>query len=128
MVNVELLEKVMTFIKDHPDRHNQAVWATECGTSACFAGWTILLSGGQYERLREYGNYGFTLNGELVSPEERAAEMLGISREDAAAMFLYTYTREALELEVKDLINHGKLYDAGRPDRVGSHYETEAHG
>ena len=36
--NVELLERVMQHIDDHPEQHEQAVWVRhECGTAACFA-------------------------------------------------------------------------------------------
>lgn len=47
MVDVELLERVMRHIEAHPEQHDQDVYIRQdsCGTAACFAGWTLLLSG-----------------------------------------------------------------------------------
>ncbi len=61
-INTELLEKVMLHIDDHPEQHDQGMWvsmadddergvmnrewAWNCGTTACFAGWTALLTPG----------------------------------------------------------------------------------
>jgi hypothetical protein len=68
MEQVELAERVLEFITDHPEQHNQWEWihagrdgdqavmhiepgdagiqtAVDCGTSACFAGWTAVLDG-----------------------------------------------------------------------------------
>ena len=53
----ELAEAVLKHVISHPESHNQATWVasvespfngnpvlTECGTRACLAGWTVLLS------------------------------------------------------------------------------------
>jgi hypothetical protein len=53
----ELAEKVLDHVTKHPERHYQGTWArdrenifddnpayNECGTQACLAGWTVLLS------------------------------------------------------------------------------------
>lgn len=50
MANVELLERVLTYIKDHPEDHRQKVWAemSSCGTAMCFAGWAVALSGSRF--------------------------------------------------------------------------------
>jgi hypothetical protein len=41
--NIELLEKVLSYIEDHPQEWHQETWA--CNTAACFAGHTLLLNG-----------------------------------------------------------------------------------
>lgn len=58
-VNVELLDKVITFIKEHPEQHDQGDWMSgaleepitwdgaywNCNTTCCVAGWAALFSG-----------------------------------------------------------------------------------
>lgn len=43
--NEELIDKVLTYLKDHPKEWFQDSWVTDCGTQACFAGHAMLLSG-----------------------------------------------------------------------------------
>lgn len=43
-LNVNLLQRTLDFIEEHPDKHDQEHW--RCGTSACFAGWAVTLDGG----------------------------------------------------------------------------------
>lgn len=45
MLNRELLERTMTYIKDHPEQHDQASYRSKCGTTMCFAGWALTLNG-----------------------------------------------------------------------------------
>ena len=42
--NAELAYRILDQIDAHPDSWDQGVW--DCGTSACFAGWAVRLSGG----------------------------------------------------------------------------------
>ncbi len=104
-LNKPLLEKVMTHINDHPDVHDQEVWTVNpdyydpsnienCGTAACFAGWTCLLS-------------GYTSRD--VEVESKAVELLGIEWDDAGVLFHSDNTREDLNLMVKDLMNGEEL-------------------
>lgn len=46
MPNIELMDRVAAYIEEHPEDHYQEDW--RCGTAACFAGWTALLSGAQW--------------------------------------------------------------------------------
>ena len=39
--NVDLFVRVLAQIEKHPETWNQSVW--DCGTAACFAGWTVRL-------------------------------------------------------------------------------------
>jgi hypothetical protein len=48
--NADLAWRVLDHIDAHPEQHNQKSWVSrpdgaDCGTAACFAGWTCLLSG-----------------------------------------------------------------------------------
>jgi hypothetical protein len=47
MPNIELLKRTLRYIEDHPYSWDQATFYTydECGTSHCFAGWAVVLSG-----------------------------------------------------------------------------------
>lgn len=44
--NIELAERVLKQVTEHPETHEQSEWGrkTPCGTTACLAGWTILLA------------------------------------------------------------------------------------
>jgi hypothetical protein len=45
--NAELAYRVLDHIDAHPEQWDQGIYIrkAECGTAACFAGWTVLLSG-----------------------------------------------------------------------------------
>lgn len=45
--NTELAYRVLDHIDAHPELWRQSSWLdeSECGTTACFAGWAVLLSG-----------------------------------------------------------------------------------
>lgn len=47
--NAELAYRVLDHIDAHPEQWDQGIYIgkAECGTVACFAGWTALLSGGK---------------------------------------------------------------------------------
>jgi hypothetical protein len=61
---IERAYELLDFLKNHPDSHDQEHWLyriapaigepmtaaralNECGTTACAAGWTVLLAGGE---------------------------------------------------------------------------------
>lgn len=114
-VNVPLLETVMTFIRDNPDEWDQNVWIhptalTDCGTVACFAGWTCLLSG--YRALAPGQFYGSTCvagkNGELEDIPNLAASLLGLEDEQVRNLFNSDNSFDDLERIVKDIVNEAK--------------------
>jgi hypothetical protein len=47
-VNDELFIAVLAQIEKHPETWDQGVWRSACGTSFCFAGWALHLSGIQW--------------------------------------------------------------------------------
>lgn len=55
MLNIDLLDRTMNYINEHPDEHDQGVW--RCGTSRCFAGWACSLDGAVPEIPEDYIPY-----------------------------------------------------------------------
>jgi hypothetical protein len=110
-VNRELLERTMQYIEDHPEEHYQGMWfmKTECGTTACFAGWACLLSGLTPDFTQR--PYNFTdRSSYYVKDDERwvkpiATELLGVSEDDAEILFHSANSLDELKLMVKDLLN-----------------------
>jgi hypothetical protein len=91
MANVGALDQVRSFLREHPDVHNQRKWT--CGTTGCIAGWAVALDAGakygdRLERLTYPDGPGFErAAGGLV---ERAATLLGLTDHEADALFIDT--------------------------------------
>lgn len=104
--NIELLEKTMQYIKDHPHDHNQGEWW--CGTTGCFFGWAVHLSGLELEK-----DWTVITPGQWAGNflPETAAELLGLTQDEAATLSNGGNTIAMLELMVKDLVNGDKLKD-----------------
>lgn len=105
--NAELAYKVLDYIKAHPDLHDQGeflhpsreldqlfdrcefvpvttdVVIQHCGTTACFAGWTALLSG---KTLHASGNVREE-GGRTIDIERAAAGLLRINEYAASDLF-----------------------------------------
>ncbi len=47
-VNWRLAAKILNIVVNEPEKHDQTVYGRvgPCGTTACVAGWAVLLSGG----------------------------------------------------------------------------------
>jgi hypothetical protein len=63
-MNTGLARAVLDHLDAHPEAHNQYRWGFrgECGTTACIAGWALILSGyepGRYENLAWDGSIPF---------------------------------------------------------------------
>lgn len=109
--NADLAYRVLDYIEAHPEQHNQATFIfgygnlpvlskdnAPCGTTACFAGWTVLLTGHQIvvknpvtTRVRR-GNT-------LVPIDEFAADLLGIDMRALEGGGAYDLFYEAASLE-----------------------------
>jgi hypothetical protein len=105
-VNVELLERTLTYIRDHPEEWDQGHWI--CNTTACFAGHAILLDGVEITN-RLPSNWGMysTRSGEIdvsVSAEQR----LGLTRQQANTLFWCKNRLDDLERIAKDIINEAQ--------------------
>jgi hypothetical protein len=100
MINTELLEQTMRHIIDNPQAHDQTIWATECGTTACFAGWACLLSGAKPQRwLWEWDDT-------LWQMPHLAERLLKLESLDASELFDAENTIDDLQNIVKTLINN----------------------
>lgn len=98
--NAVLAYEVLDLIKANPEHLDMNDWAksshrtvitlatvTECGTTACFAGWTVLAAGDTIDACRSW----------VVSPEghwsvisDRARDLLGLDDETACDLFMET--------------------------------------
>lgn len=91
MVNIELLESVLTHIKRYPEEWHQAVWAERgpaCGTAYCFAGHTAVMSGYEIAWANQgSGVFGATKveGGQFI--DTIAARELGLDFVDADRLF-----------------------------------------
>lgn len=67
-----------------------------CGTTACFAGWTVLLNPGDRLLVRPSGDADdvLTADGQFCSVQARAADLLGLNENEADAVFCDTSTLE----------------------------------
>lgn len=84
MPNAALAYKVLDHIIAHPEEHKPEMWiGNECGTVACFAGWTVIFSGDipVYEDGINYTDEVRTSIGDLEWIPARAAKLLGMPRD-----------------------------------------------
>jgi hypothetical protein len=115
MADVAKLEAVLDYIRMHPEEHHQDYWArrTDRGTTLCFAGTAVVLAGYQLD-----WTYGpdttercVTSAGGPLSLARAAfisvvaARELGLTPEQAAALFSPADNLDDLERIVKDIAN-----------------------
>lgn len=113
----DLIEAILNIIKNHPEKHYQGNWGrkTDCGTTACIAGWAgILTDTAHFETL------GKTVAGEpmitlTIKPEYPAEtfvslgeELLGIDWEDASELF-YLLNEEAAIYALEEYLKTGEF-------------------
>jgi hypothetical protein len=134
MANVALLGKVLDHIRANRKEHSQEQWArtTRCGTTYCFAGWTVQLAGHEIdwsdcaitETLDVYDDAVF-VTGSCKVPDERpeygelfggsaaiwtvARYELGLTENEAAALFMGANTFAAVEETVARIIADEEL-------------------
>lgn len=113
--NAALAYRVLDHIDAHPEQHDQSQWiatTADCGTIACFAGWTCLLSGDSpawspYENVEDEADTGTVTVVEHGMPHDmtvstRSTELLGIGLHDAGRLF-YANDREDLGRRVAEI-------------------------
>lgn len=120
--NAELLERVMQHIDDHPELHEQWHWFNECGTAACFAGWTCLLGG-----LKKADGYSSRVELskrplDSAAARDAACQLLGLDDDEAELLFHAGNTRDELRLMVKDLVNGDQLRTRDEYDREAGEF------
>ncbi len=115
-----LLEDVMTYIKDHPEEHDQASFArpdldNECGTTCCFAGHALLLSGkyalsnGSVEAFFVDKETGCRVRDGRIPAH--ATRLLGITDQQSYELFYSAATLDDVELVVKAIQNNPDIED-----------------
>jgi len=118
-MNTFLMDQVMATIEADPDSHNQSVFGrkTDCGTTLCFAGHTVVLAGGEInwnEYKRIDGSVNITAcavtmpDGHTESIETAATSLLGLAPTEANALFFYfpkDNVVESLKVRVKEIQN-----------------------
>lgn len=110
MANHEMLDKTMDFIREHPEKLDMGVWvrvddgADECGTTACFAGWTAILNGAEPVFDSEY----VLVDGIVHTPRRVAAHILELNEREENALFFCN--KEDLE-DTVNLIKRGHYQD-----------------
>lgn len=142
--NAELAWRVMDHINAHRAAFNMADWwdnpdedpvtledlVEECGTTACFGGWAIALSGYTMGR-------GVTLDGEAVcfSYSEFAQKLLGLSDTDASYLFYVSndeIDRAVVNVfgprpDIGEVVDHGPVKPPyGTPEREAYDRENGA--
>jgi len=115
-LNVELMDKTLDFIEQHPENHYQGAWMRKgvedapavdlpdgrhlCGTAACFAGWAVTLAGETMDI------YGYLVESDGTTKrhvENVAAEMLGLDRWSADVLFAARNKRADLRRMVENI-------------------------
>lgn len=134
---VPLAQRVRDQIVQHPESHNQKVWVqeTSCGTTACVAGWTVILAGATpaLDRdissswhgidefpgwvrygLDEYASYVdcIPIHGNrsaLVSIFSYAEQLLGLTSAQGDYLFAASRTRKELLRALDNLIRRDEI-------------------
>lgn len=127
-VNEGLLRSVMDHIETWPNLLDSAQW--RCGTSRCFAGWTVELTGATWlfdatdVRSIDIGGRQDLANAFVISPagtdvyrkvqhvQDYATEMLRISEFDADELFAQDTILSDLREMVSNLRDFGTTRDA----------------
>lgn len=128
MANIEELQRTMTEILDHPESHDQSLWA--CGSTGCFAGLTAMRHGWR-EAMSEQLDGQPSGSGHMVHRDWAqsnhvqpiAKAILDLTDEEAERLFFHTTTVEMLEQMVKDLANGEDLHNLW-PRQVQAKYKN----
>lgn len=92
--------ELLDFLETHPEQHDQSMWVNEtgetpftltyalnhCGTTACAAGWTVLLNGGTIQWYDNVTDLGSAPVGSRQVPAV-AKRLLGLTHAEKSALF-----------------------------------------
>lgn len=109
-LDIQLAEKVLTNLHVHPEMHHQGTWLdTECGTTACIAGHTMLASGKYVRRQNADGNWLLfdKETGHVPSPGEAGARLLGLDYDIAMNIFMDMDDSSAIR-KLQNLVDEAK--------------------
>lgn len=107
--DLDLLRRTFEHIDAHPEQWHQGCWLhqdEECGTVACVAGWACLLAGD------EVASDGLVLTpkGQRIPVDARAANLLGLTYEEAGALFSANNTRWRLHTIAQRIAQRAGLH------------------
>lgn len=102
MANMAELEAVLGDIKAHPEDHDQNTWV--CGTTACFAGRTVLRHG-WLPVLQSHTALVEDRHGRRSFVDTEARCILELTRHQAFKLFLDCCGVEDLEQTIKEIGN-----------------------
>lgn len=99
------LDRNVTFIEDHPEQHNQAVWT--CETGACLAG-HIVLNNGYLPHLDTDSKYGAVVedaHGKKAMVSRTARRLIDATLDESDLLFAGGNTAQTLREMTKDAQN-----------------------
>ena len=130
-INTERLQGTLDFITNNPGRHSQGIWfrgqATECGSTGCFAGWSVALYGpaegwvqDSPESPRDFGPSYWRHEKAMeraMHVGEVAIDLLGLTQDQADVLFNGENTPGMIADMVDDLVNRcGLQHDPDEGD------------
>lgn len=122
VLNIKRLDETLAFIEAHPEAHNQAFFVKPekkapavqipgngeiCGTTACFAGWTVLLDHEHFALGKDvFGDTWAVVRGtqDRISFYNEAKRLLGLTHMEATDLFYASATLD----DVKSTIDRIK--------------------
>ena len=115
-MDISVAENAIGWIEANPEKHNQAMWATQtdCGTTMCLAGVIVSQAGAQIKfATRTETATCVTKDGEERSIPDYAAELLGVDFYGTIQTRLFYANNTLAEIKsiVKDVAN-GDLTDS----------------
>lgn len=111
MANKEACQRVLDWTLAHPEHHDQRTWA--CDTTLCMAGTAIMLEHYGETRTRELALSGtgtLELSNALAFKHnggygEQAQELLGLTEDQADALFRASLPNDEAVRMLKEIIN-----------------------
>ena len=87
-MDIEALKRTRDLIAAHPGSYDQALWAHECGTPACVAGFAVVANGGKLVMTQDDNDHvRFPLDPECYWIPQAAEHCLALTPEESKAMF-----------------------------------------
>lgn len=108
--NEPLAREVLAKIAEDADHWNQFHWVSACGTSFCFAGWTLVLSGYTPVAVNDeyFSSRMVAPDGQHVNVGDEAERLLGLNEYDGEDLFSATNTYGDLVHQVDALAKEHK--------------------
>ena len=113
----DLADYLHTFLVKNPDKHNQTEWGSECGTTACIAGWAGIITNNAKYEWEHYQDDDYSeewLELKVTHPDFHmdfdglGAHLLGLSWSDANRLF-HTFDKEQALAALKQVADTGKI-------------------